>query len=67
MREYRGYRARIESECTAGMFHGLVVGVQHVLDFYGSSVEEPDRAFQETVEDYLAWRKQDRVKPDNSH
>jgi predicted HicB family RNase H-like nuclease len=46
---------------------GAWLAFQDVLDFYGSSVEELDRAFQETVEDYLAWCKPDEVKPDNPH
>jgi predicted HicB family RNase H-like nuclease len=64
--EHKGYFARIEFDGSAGMFHGRVVGMRDVLDFYGSSVEELKRAFQETVEDYVAWCRQDGVKPEKS-
>jgi predicted HicB family RNase H-like nuclease len=64
--EYKGYFARIEFDGSAGMFHGRVVGMRDVVDFYGASVEELTRAFHEAVDDYLAWCKKDGIKPEKS-
>lgn len=64
--EYKGYFGKVEFDGSAGMFHGRVIGMRDVLDFYGASVEELTRAFHETVDDYLAWCKKDGVKPEKS-
>jgi predicted HicB family RNase H-like nuclease/uncharacterized protein (DUF433 family) len=53
--EYKGYIARIDYDDEAGMFHGEVVTLRDVVTFAGESVAELRRAFQESVDDYLAF------------
>jgi predicted HicB family RNase H-like nuclease len=51
---YKGYEADVEFDEDAGIFHGEVVNTSRdVITFQGSSVEELNRAFPESVEDYL--------------
>jgi predicted HicB family RNase H-like nuclease len=55
MMEYKGYLSRIEFDDEASTFHGEVVNIRDVITFQGRSVEDLRRAFEDSVEDYLAF------------
>ena len=55
MRQYKGYTGKLELDAEAGLLHGEVVGIRDVVTFQGKSVQEVERAFRESVEDYLAF------------
>jgi len=55
MMEYKGYLGRVEYDDEAGIFHGEVINLRDVVTFQGETVEELRRAFQESVDDYLAF------------
>ena len=55
MMEYKGYVAKVEFDDEAEVFHGEVMNVRDVITFEGTSVAELQQAFQESVEDYLAF------------
>ena len=55
MMEYQGYIGRVEFDDAAGIFHGEVVNLRDVITFQGHSVAELKQAFQESVDDYLAF------------
>ncbi len=61
---YKGYTASIVFDDEAKLFHGEVVGTKDVITFQGKSVKELEKAFRESVEDYLAFCKKKNVKPD---
>ena len=52
---YKGYLARMELDDEAGVFHGEVINTRDVITFQGASVDELRHAFEESVEDYLAF------------
>ena len=53
--EYKGYVGRVEFDDEAGIFHGEVVNIRDVVTFQGKSLDELNRAFRESVDDYLAF------------
>ncbi len=53
--EYKGYIGRVEFNDEASIFHGEVINTRDVITFQGQSVAELKKAFQESVEDYLAF------------
>ena len=55
MMEYKGYIAKVDYDDEAGIFHGEVVNLRDVVTFAGESAAELRRAFQESVDDYLAF------------
>jgi predicted HicB family RNase H-like nuclease len=55
MMEYKGYIGKVDYDDEAGIFHGEVVNLRDVITFAGESVPELRRAFQESVDDYLAF------------
>jgi predicted HicB family RNase H-like nuclease len=64
MMEYKGYIGKVEFDDEAGIFHGEVLGTRDVITFQGRSVDELKTAFQESIDDYLAFCKQRGEEPD---
>ena len=61
MIEYKGYLGIFDFEPDSGSFHGTVVNTNDVISFYGSSVAELRKEMRRSVEEYLAFcREQDR-------
>jgi predicted HicB family RNase H-like nuclease len=55
MMKYKGYLGKVEFDPDARTLHGEVVGIRDVVTFQGESVQEVERAFKESVDDYLAF------------
>jgi predicted HicB family RNase H-like nuclease len=53
--EYKGYIGKIEIDDEAGILYGEVINVRDVITFEGTSVEEVQLAFHESVDDYLEF------------
>ncbi len=47
--------ARITFDPSADAFHGRVIGMRDVIDFYGRTPEELREEFKTSVDEYLAW------------
>ncbi|WP_372424841.1 type II toxin-antitoxin system HicB family antitoxin [Salinarimonas chemoclinalis] len=52
---YKGYEAAVEYDEDAELFHGEVMNLRDVVTFQGRSVDDLKSAFQESIEDYLAF------------
>ena len=64
MLEYKGYKGDVELDEEAGVFHGEVLDTRDVITFQGTSVEELERTFHESVDDYLEFCKERGEEPD---
>ncbi len=53
MMQYKGYVGNVEFDAEAGILHGEVLGLRDVVTFQGRSIDEIERAFRESVDDYL--------------
>ena len=54
MMEYKGYRATVEFDYEAGVLHGRVIDTRDVIFFEATSVEQLEREFRFSIDDYLA-------------
>ena len=63
---YKNYHARITFDPSADAFHGRVIGMRDVIDFYGRTPEELREEFQQSVEDYLAWCAEEGSEPEKT-
>ena len=63
MMEYKGYVGKVEFDDEAGIFHGEVLDTRDVITFQGRSVAELKTAFQESIDDYLAFCKERGEEP----
>ena len=52
--KYNGYVARIEYDEVDRIFVGHLAGIKDIVGFHGSTVDELEQAFHETVDNYLA-------------
>ncbi len=55
MMEYKDYLSRVTFDDEANIFHGEVINIRDVITFQGKSVDELRKAFEDSVEDYLAF------------
>ena len=55
MIEYKGYFAKVEYDDDADVFHGEIINLRDVITFEGETVKELKQAFQDSVDDYLAF------------
>jgi len=66
MMQYKGYSGKVEYDGDANILHGEVLGIRDVVTFQAKSVDELQKAFRESVDDYLAFCKQRGEEPDKS-
>ena len=65
MIEYKGYIGRVEFDDEAGIFHGEVINTRDVIAFEGTCVEEIQREFRASVDEYLGFCAEQGKAPDN--
>ena len=56
--QYKGYQGHVNYDDEAKLFHGEVVGLRDVITFQGTSVEELEQAFKDSVDEYLDFCKE---------
>ncbi|NIM92176.1 MAG: toxin-antitoxin system HicB family antitoxin [Anaerolineales bacterium] len=64
--EYKGYLGKVEFDDEAKVFHGEVINLRDVITFEGTSVEELQRAFEESIDDYLEFCRERNEEPDKA-
>jgi predicted HicB family RNase H-like nuclease len=64
--KYKNYYARIAFDPSADAFHGRVIGIQDVIDFYGRTPDELRKEFKHSVEEYLAWCAEEETNPEKT-
>jgi len=67
MMEYKGYVGIVEYDGKAKIFHGEVVNTRDVITFQGKTVDEIEKAFQESIDDYISWCEQNGVSPEKPY
>ncbi len=67
MMEYKGYIGNVIFDYEAKIFHGEVINTRDVITFQGKSVTEIEKAFKESIEDYLEWCKEENTSPEKPY
>ncbi len=67
MMEYQGYIGVVIYDSDAKIFHGDVINTKDVITFQGTSVKEIEKAFKESIEDYVQWCKEEGVSPEKPY
>ncbi|MBE9077756.1 type II toxin-antitoxin system HicB family antitoxin [Romeria aff. gracilis LEGE 07310] len=60
----KGHTGQVEFDHEAGIFDGEVIDLRDVITFQSKSVDEFERAFRESVDDYLAFCEEHGEVPD---
>ena len=64
MMNYKGYIGQVEYDDEQHIFAGSVMNTRDVITFQGETVQELEKAFRDSIDDYLTWCKEDGVKSD---
>ncbi|MDR0312311.1 MAG: type II toxin-antitoxin system HicB family antitoxin [Treponema sp.] len=67
MMEYKGYLGMVEYDAEAKIFHGDIINTRDVITFQGTTVNEIERAFKDSIDDYIAWCREDGVEPEKPY
>ena len=67
MLKYKGYTGYVIYDDEARIFHGELVGIRAVITFQGTTVEEIEESFKDSIDDYLDWCKERGVEPEKTH
>jgi len=67
MMKYKGYLGDVSYDAEAKIFHGDVLGLKDVITFQGTSVKELEKAFKDSINDYIAWCKERGEEPEKSY
>ena len=65
--KYKGYIGTVGYSEEDEVFFGKVEGINGLVNFEGESVKELKGAFEEAVEDYLAYCEAEGVSPDKKY
>ena len=67
MINYKGYIGYVEYDDENRIFAGSVINTRTVITFQGSSVDEIEKEFRASVDDYLEWCKEDGIEPEKPY
>lgn len=66
MMKYKNYVGEVTYDADGHIFHGEVIGLKDVITFQGTTVAEIEKAFKDSVDDYLAWCKERGETPEKA-
>jgi predicted HicB family RNase H-like nuclease len=61
---YKGYEGIVTYDEEAKIFHGEVIGLKDVITFQGTSVDDLEHAFKDSIDDYLDFCKKKKHEPE---
>ena len=64
MLKHKGYIGSAEYSAEDRVFHGRLLGIADVVNYEATTVDELEREFRDSVEDYLEFCKQRKKKPE---
>lgn len=67
MLKYKGYTGYVVYDDEARIFHGEITGIRAVITFQGTTVDEIEQAFMDSIDDYLDWCRERGKDPDKPH
>lgn len=53
--KYKGYQGTVAYDDEAKIFHGEVIGLKDMITFQGTTVDELEQAFKDSIDDYLEF------------
>ena len=67
MIEYKGYLGTVEYDAQAKIFHGDIINTKDVITFQGKTVNEIERSFKDSIDDYISWCEEEGVEPEKPY
>lgn len=67
MMKFKGYFGDVKYDFEAKIFHGEVVGLKDVITFQAKTVDGLEKAFKDSINDYLEWCVERNEKPEKTY
>ncbi len=67
MLKYKGYTGYVIYDDEARLFHGEIAAIKAVITFQGTTVDELEQAFKESIDDYLDWCAERNKEPEKPY
>ncbi len=67
MLKYKGYTGYVVYDDEARIFHGEVTAIKAVITFQGTTVDELEQAFRDSIDDYIAWCAKRNKEPEKPY
>ena len=67
MMKYKGYFGEVQYDSDAKIFHGEVVGLKDVITFQAKTVDGLEKAFKDSINDYLEFCKERNEEPEKTY
>ena len=67
MMKYKGYFGKVEYDSDAKIFHGEVIGLKDIITFQAKTVDGLEKAFKDSINDYLKWCVERGEKPEKTY
>jgi len=67
MMKYKGYFGKVEYDSDAKIFHGEVIGLKDIITFQAKTVDDLEKAFKDSINDYLEWCVERGEKPEKTY
>lgn len=64
MMQYKGYFGKVDYDDEAQILHGEVLGIKDVITFQADKASKIEKAFHDSIDDYLAFCKERGEAPD---
>ena len=64
---YENYRGTVEYSSEDKVLHGKLIGIDDLVTYEGQSVEELEKAFRDSVDDYIAFCEVSGKKPERTY
>ena len=61
---YKNYEGTVAYDDDAKIFHGEVIGIDDMITFQGTSVDELEQDFKDSIDDYLEFCKKKKRSPE---
>lgn len=65
--KYKGYIGHVEYDNEAKILHGEVIGLKDMITFQATDVNGLEKAFKDSVDEYLNWCKEKKEKPEKTY
>lgn len=67
MLKHKGYTGYVVYDDDARIFHGEVCGLKAVITFQGTTVDEIEQAFKDSIDDYIEWCTKRGKEPEKAY
>ena len=67
MMEYKGFIGLVDYDSDAKLFYGDIINTRDIITFQGKTVDEIEKAFRDSIDDYINWCNEEGTEPERPY